>query len=277
MRTLPARLAVPLALALLTGLAHGQGVPSSQPSLLNINREEVKVGHVEDHAETEVGWPAAYARSKSPNYYLALVSMTGPSEAWYVGSYASHAAFGEGMKRDEADPVLSAELGRLSRADAAHLNNLRSVQAIGRPDLSYGAFPDIGLMRFFEIQTWRVRPGHESGFEAAAKSFAAAARKGNPSASWRVYEVIAGLPGPTYYIFSSVKEFAEFDKVMQANAATMAAMPAEELAAANKFLAEGLTNSETQRFRLDPAQSYVDAATKAKDPAFWTPKRAAAR
>jgi hypothetical protein len=28
----------------------------------------------------------------------------------------------------------------------------------------------------------------------------------------------------------------------------------------------------SNRFRLDPKQSYVDAATKAKDPAFWSKK-----
>jgi hypothetical protein len=33
-----------------------------------------------------------------------------------------------------------------------------------------------------------------------------------------------------------------------------------------------MINAETQRFRLDPGQSYVDAATKAKDMAFWTSK-----
>ena len=57
----PRRLAAPLALALLTGLAQAQGVPTTQPAFLNIIREEVKVGHGEDHAKTEAGWPAAHA------------------------------------------------------------------------------------------------------------------------------------------------------------------------------------------------------------------------
>ncbi len=273
----PTRLVAPLALALLTGLAQAQGVPTTQPSLLNIVREEVKVGHGDDHAKTEAGWPAAFARAKSPNYYLALASMTGPNEVWYVSSYPSHTAFGESMKRDAADPVLSAELARLGKADAAHLNNLRNIHVVGRPDLSYGTFPDMGLARFFEISTWRVRPGHEAGFEAAAKAFGAASRKVNPTASFRVYEVIAGLPGPTYLIFGSVTDFGRFDAIMKANQTTMAAMTPEEGTAAQKWVREGMINNETQRFRLDPMQSYVDDATKAKDPAFWMPKKAVAR
>jgi hypothetical protein len=38
-----------------------------------------------------------------------------------------------------------------------------------------------------------------------------------------------------------------------------------------KFMKEGLISATTNRYRLDPRQSYVDAATKAKDPAFWSP------
>jgi hypothetical protein len=36
---------------------------------------------------------------------------------------------------------------------------------------------------------------------------------------------------------------------------------------------EGVLSTVTQRFRVDPVMSYVDAATKAKDPAFWSPKK----
>ena len=45
---------------------------------------------------------------------------------------------------------------------------------------------------------------------------------------------------------------------------------ADEMATLQKFSTTGMVNSETQRFRLDAGQSYVDAATKAKDPAFWS-------
>jgi methenyltetrahydromethanopterin cyclohydrolase len=196
--------AVALTLSLAAG-ALAQGVPTSQPTLITIVREDVKLGHANDHARFEAGWPAAYARAKSTDYYLALVSMTGPAEAWYVTPYPTHAAIGESMKRESADPVLTAELDRLSKGDAAHINNVRAVQAVGRPDLSNGAFPDLALMRFFEVTTSRVRPGYEQGFEAAAKTYAAAAKKVAPNANWRVYEVIAGMAAPTYFVSSTVK------------------------------------------------------------------------
>src|SRR5688572_17489976 len=162
-----------------------QAVPTSQPNLLTITREEVKTGHNAAHAAHEAGWPAAYAKAKSPYYYLAMVSMTGPNEAWYISSYTSHATYGESMKMESDNATLSAELARLSRTDADHINSVRNIHAVARTDLSYGAFPDMGLARFWEITTFRVRPGHEEGFASAAKAYAAAAKRATPNASWR--------------------------------------------------------------------------------------------
>jgi hypothetical protein len=253
-------------------MALSQAVPTSQPNLLTITREDVKTGHNAAHAAHEVGWPAAYAKAKSPYYYLALVSMTGPNEAWYISTYESHAKLGESMKMESDNATLSAELARLSRADADHINSVRSMHAVARTDLSYGAFPDIGLMRYWEITTFRVRPGYEEGFANAAKAYAAAAKRATPNASWRTYEVVAGLPGPTYFVFSSVPAFADFDRGMTENMALGKAFTPDEQATLQKFATAGMINAETHRFRLDATQSYVDAATKAKDPAFWTPK-----
>ena len=196
-------------------VALSQGMPTSQPNFLTITREEVKTGHNAMHAAFEAGWPAAYTKAKSPNYYLAMVAMTGPNESWYVSPYASQSAYGESMKRESDDKTLSAELARLQRGDADHINSSRQLHAVARTDLSYGVFPDMGLARFWEITTFRVRPGNEEAFASAAKAYAAAAKRAAPTMSWRTYEVIAGLPGPTYLVFSSVPSFGEFDRGME--------------------------------------------------------------
>ena len=275
MNSVASRITLVALLLACAGTAFAQGMPTSQPTLLTIVREDVKIGRNAEHARFEAGWPAAYRKAKSPDYYLAFVSMTGPNETWYVTPFASHAAIADGMKREAADPVLSAELERLSRGDAEFLNNVRVMQAAGRPDLSMGAFPDLAKVRFTEITWFRVRPGHEAGFEAAAKAYGAAARRAAPATSYRIYEIVAGLPGPTYLIFGSVESYASFDQMMAAGQATMRGATPDEMAALQKFSAEGLINSETQRFRLDPVQSYVAPETRAVDPDFWIPKKRA--
>ena len=75
-------------------------MPTSQPSILSIIIEEVKVGMDADHAANEAGWPAAFAKAGSQFYYMALASMTGSSEVWYLAPYASWTQEGESMKRN---------------------------------------------------------------------------------------------------------------------------------------------------------------------------------
>jgi hypothetical protein len=266
---------VALASALGGGGAFGQALPTSQPAMLQIIIEEVKVGHDVDHSRTEAGWPVAFEKAKFPYYGLGMTTLTGRPEAWFVNPFDSNQAFGDNLKRSSDDPALAAELARLSRADAEHISGIRTLLAIARKDLSHGQFPDTSRQRFWEITLFRVRPGHEDEFAAAGKAFGAAASRSAPDMSYRVYEVTAGMPGPAYLIFSSVTSFGDFDKDQAAGESVMKGMNKDEMAAMQKFSSDGLISAETQRFRLDPDMSYVPKEVRAQDPAFWAPKKPA--
>lgn len=252
--------------------ALAQGMPTSQPKFLTIYREHVKMGRAADHSKWESGWPAAYAKAKSPSTYLGLVSLTGPAEAWYLIPSVSQAAFGEMLAREDADAALRAELDRLSRGDAEFVSDSNGLQALARPELSHGSFPDLALMRFWEITTFRVKPGHGEDFAAAAKAWAAASARSAPAASWRTYEVVAGAPEGTFLVFSSYASFADFDKAAADGEATWKGLSFEERTTLQKYSTDATLSTVTNRFRLDPAQSYVPLETRQKDPAFWMPK-----
>jgi hypothetical protein len=263
-----------LALFALSGInaASAQTLPTTHPKMISIVREEIKVGRAAEHAKHETGWPAAYEKAKSTDYYLAMTSLTGASEVWYVAPWESHAAQAASMKREDKDPVLSAELARLALADAEYVSSVRNIQALGRPDLSAGSFPDLGKARFFQITTYRVRPGHEAQFEEAAKAYGAARLRVAPKHGFRVYQVIAGMPAPTFFVFSSVEDYAQFDETTAAHQATLKAQTPEEQDKRQKFQSEGVASAETNRYKLDPAQSYVSKETRASDPEFWSTK-----
>jgi hypothetical protein len=261
--------------AAFAGSALAQGMPTSQPKFLNIFREEVKMGRAADHAKWEAGWPAAFEKAKDPYSYIALVSLTGPQETWYVSPFASQAAYGESMAFEDKDAALRAELDRLSRGDAEFVSESNALQAMARPDLSYGNFPDLAMMRFWEISTYRVKPGHEDAFAAAAKAWAAATARTAPGVSWRTYQVVAGAPAGTYLVFSSHASFADFDKGAAEGDATFKSLSFEERAALDKYFSDGALSTVHNRYRLDPGQSFVPAETRQKDPAFWMPKPAA--
>jgi hypothetical protein len=255
-----------------TATALAQGIPTTQPKFLHIVREQVKVGRSADHSKWEAGWPVALEKAKDAGSYIALVSVTGPAEALYVVPFASQAAFGELTAREAADPVLTAELDRLSRGDAEFVSDATVIQAVGRPELSHGEYPDIAMMRFWEITTFRVKPGHGEDFAAAVKVWAAAVGRSASSNRWRTYEVVAGAPDGTYLMFSTVASFAEFDKAMTDGEVTWKGLTFEERSTLQKAFTEGVLSSTTNRYRLDPVQSYVPAETRQKDPAFWMPK-----
>ncbi len=248
--------------------ALAQGLPKSQPKLLTIVREEVKVGRAEAHAKHEAGWPAAYEKAKSPDYYLALSSITGSSEVWYMIPNESHTQIAESMKREDKDPVLSAEIARLALADAEYVNKVSTLNAIARPDLSIGKYPDITKARFFEITVVKVRPGKTEPVEDAIKAYASAVKRVAPDAASRVYQLLAGMAGPAYLFVTSVENFGGFDKTLADDMASFKGANAEERAAFQKW-GDGVISEETHRFRLDPQQSYVPKEVRASDPEFW--------
>ncbi len=269
------RLAV-LGVSLSSGAFAQQGMPTTQPNVLQIIREDVKVGHDAEHGRLEASWIPVFDRAKFPYYELALAGTTGTPQVWFVMPFETQAAVGDFWKRMGEEP-LAADAARLLRADADHVSDTRTILAVARKDLSHGSFPDSGKQRFYEVTTFRVRPGHEGEFAAAGKAYGAAATRATPNAAYRVYEVIAGMPTPTYFIFSSTTTAGDFDKMTTEGEAAMKAFNNEESAAMHKFATDALISAETQRFRLDPEMSYVPKEVRAQDPDFWMPKKPAAK
>lgn len=262
-----------LALLVAAGAALvAQSLPTTQPKLLTITRERIKTGHDAAHVKTEAGWPAAYAQVKSPDYYLALVSMTGTTEVWFMTPRDSYTGWGKSMEREEANPQLTADLQRLWATDAEHLDGSDQIEATARPDLSHGSYPDLNHTRFWRIAVMRVRPGHEKQFADMIAVYKTVASRVAPNLAWRIYSVSAGMPGPTYLLFSSVQAFGQFDAMTADYNAVIKGATPQEVAVIQKFGADDLVSSTANRYRLDPAMSYVSDETKKADPAFWNKK-----
>ena len=181
------------------------------PRYMQIFREEVKMGRGGAHVLTESAWPRAFARAKIPNSYVALTTLFGPNEAWFVEGHASVAELEAANKAIETTPGLSAELDRLSQADAANVASSRAILVRNVPELSNG--PDINpaQMRIWEITIFRVRPGKEGNFFQGANLYKSLVQQARVEAPWATYEVMAGMPGPTYLVFSPHKTLAEID------------------------------------------------------------------
>lgn len=263
------RLARFLPLLGLAGSVAAQAAPP--PAYLQIFREEVKVGRGGPHVATEAGWPRAFAKAKTPNHYIALTSVYGPNEAWFVEGHNSIAELDEANKAIQAAPGLSPELDRLSEADAANINNSRALLARYQASLSNGPDIDVAAMRIWELIIFRARPGKEASFVGTANLYRKLVEQVGVEAPWATFEVMAGMPGPTYLVFVPHKTLAELDPATGAGAAMEKAMNEETM---KQFgtLAEGFATVETMIFSPSPEMSYVSAEFASQDPSYWNRK-----
>lgn len=250
------------------------GQTDTPPPYLQIFREEVKVGRSGPHLAAEAGWPRAFAKAKIPNHYIAMTTLYGPNEAWFVEGCRSIAEIEERNKAIDEAKGLNQELSRLSQADAANISSTRTLLGRYRPELSNPLPIDIATTRVWEALIFSVRPGHDANFAEAARLYRSVVEQAKAELPYATYEVIAGMPGPTYLVFIPHKSLAEIDPATGALAAIEKAMKPETM---KKFgaLFQGFTSVEELVFNVSPEMSYPSPEIAARDSEFWSRKPAA--
>jgi hypothetical protein len=255
-----------------------QQTPPPPPRLLQIDREEVKIGRAAAHEAFEVQWPAAFRRAKSTNYYLAVTSVTGAPEAWYIAPADNYAALEAFDKEIDKTPGLRAELQRLSAGDAEMLTGWRQMIAEYRPELSLPGTPvNIGTMRGFSITTTRLRPGHGADWKEMRTILRDVYTKAGIDSHNALYQVVRGVNTPTYIGLNPFRSLAEMDARAAMGPKIDSAWTAEQRARYDKLTADAVITVETETFMFSPKMSYVGEQTIAADPEFWTSKAVVAQ
>lgn len=264
-----------LLVAASTGVTSAQTPPSREgpPRLLQIFREQVKPGKGSAHEKVEAGWPRAFAKAKWPTHYLAMTTMTGPPEAWFLSGYESFATWGKDQQNVEQSPALLRELERLSAQDGELLSGVRSVVALYREDLSYRPNIKVGEMRYFMVTALTLRPGYDSAFAESRKLVNAGHQKAGMDEHFAMYQVVSGMPGPTYLVFLPMKSLEEVDVAQESHKKPYQdALGGEGRRQVREFARAGILNVESTLFALSPRMSYPSKEVIEADPAFWSPK-----
>lgn len=264
----------------LAGAAHAlaQATPSTPggpPKVLQIFREEVRVGKGAAHEKFEAeGFVQTFAKANWPTHYLAMTTISGPSEAWFLTPYDSFEAWEKDRQATEKAPGLLGQLDRLGEKDAEFITNGRSIVAILRPELSYRREGvNIFTMRYVAVTTYSVRPGHNADFEESRKIVNEAHEKANVDEHWSMYQVISGMPGGTFLYFAPFKSLKEEDAVPEKHGkAYQDALGDEGRKKLRELSSASILNSETMLFTFSPKMSYVSKEAIAADPDFWAPK-----
>ncbi len=269
-------LAVGVALGAAGSLLAQEKAPMGPPKVVQIFREEVKFGKGSAHEKNEAAFADVFKRAKWPTTYLAISSMTGPSEAWFLVGYGSFEAVEKDNQATAKATAFQAEQTRLLEKDAEYVSNGRSIVAFHRADLDYKAQVNIGQMRYFRIAIYRLRPGHEPDFVEAAKTVRAAYEKLGVDLHWAVYQVSSGMPSPTFLVFVPTKSLKEIDEGLARATAFQEALGEENGKKLQKMAAEGYLSTESNIFAFSPKMSYPPKAWVDADPDFWAPKPKAA-
>lgn len=246
------------------------------PALLQIYREEVKPGKDAAHEANEAGWPAAAAKAGLTSHYIAMTSVTGPSEAWFVTPYASWAEWEKTIKAGEASPGYTAETQKLWAQDGELLSRSSVIVASHRPAMSYRTSSNMVPKRYMQLQLIRVKPGRTREFVDGWRAIAAAHEKAKMEESWGFYQVTSGMPDGTYLYFQSMTSMADIDKLgpMHGADAYRDAVGEGGRARQREMQQEAIDWSQNMLFAFNPKMSYVPKAWADADP-FWAPKPAA--
>jgi len=249
---------------------------SSIPKILQITREYTKPGKSGAiHDKTESAFVQAMTRAKWPTHYLGMTSMSGKSRALFFTEYASYDAWEKDNLAVMHNPTLSSELDRAGMADGELLDEIDQGVFVYDEDLSLHAMADISHMRYMEISSYHVRPGHTDEWEELVKMVKAAYEKGVPGAHWGMFRLAYGGDGGTYIVLTARKSLAELDRGPDEEKAFAAAMGEDGLKKLDALVATSIESSQHQLFAFNPHMSYVADDWIKSDPDFWKVKTAA--
>lgn len=260
------------AICLFVSTAFEARAQSGPPKILSIFREDIKAGKGAAHEKLETGYVRAAQKAKWATHYLAMTPVFGGSDAWYVTAFDSFAALEMDRQNAQKNVQFTADNERMDALDAEYRTGQRAIVCVLNEELSYGSSLDISQMRYFSVNTVRVRPGHDQEYQEARKLIAEAVKKANPNAHSAFYAVTAGMPGGTYLIFTPRKSLAELDPNPAMGKAVQDALGEDNAKKRLKLIGDSVISTETTIYAFSPKMSYVPKEFAKTGGDFWTPK-----
>jgi hypothetical protein len=259
-----------------TAAAQEQSQGASIPKVLQITREFVKPGKSGAiHEKSESAFVQAMSRANWPTHYLALTSLSGKSRALFLTRYESLEAWEKDSTATEKNAALSAALDRAEMADGELLDSLDQGVFVFNEEQSLRPRADLSHMRFMEISSYHVRPGHDREWEEAVKMVKAAYEKAVPEAHWGTYALRYGGDGGTFLVLSAHESLAEVDHAL-GDKRFAEAMGEDGMKKLNELFGGCVDVYQHQLFAFSPRMSYIYPEWAKSDPDYWKPKPAPA-
>ena len=268
-----------LPLGLLVAAPVALSSQSPAPSgILTVFRESVKVGKGAAHDAHEDSWARAVTAAKGAEPFVAMSSLTGPNEIWYMQAFPTWDAYQKSTESNRANAPQALVDQKYRPMEAEYLSDSRLMTLRLRPELSYGGPPDLANMKYVSVTRVLVRPGHNSEYQEARRLINEAHTKAGLVEKWGMYEVSSGAPSGTFYIFISRPSLAEMDQgaALHGPAYTAALGGDEGQKKIAALMGSSVISQQTDHFAFTPSQSVAPPEWIAANPGFWSHKPVAA-
>jgi hypothetical protein len=245
------------------------------PKLLVIDREMVKFGRDAAHAKNEAAFARAFAAAKAPDRYLAATTLSGPNEALFFTGFDSYDAWDKARQYDNQAKVQAAT-APLMEKDSEYISEGNQVVAAYNEKWSYRPGINIAEMRYFEIETIRLKPGHDKDWEEIVSLYNATASKIKLDEHDIFFEARYGAPDGTVIIFTPRKSLAALDAAMGTGKSFQEALGEGGQKKWAQLLEAAIAADNTTLVQFSPEMSYPPDEWVKSDPGFWKPKAAMA-
>jgi hypothetical protein len=243
-------------------------------SILTVFRESVRVGKGAAHDAHEDSWARAVTAAKGADPFVAMSSLTGPNEIWYMQAFPTWDAYQKSTESNRANAAQALVDQKYRPMEAEFLSDSRLMTLRLRPEMSYGGPADLANMKFVSVTRVSVRPGHSSEYEEARRLINEAHTKAGLVEKWGMYEVSSGAPSGTFYIFISRPSLAEIDQAgaLHGPAYTAALGGEEGQKKIAGLMGSSVISQQTDHFAFSPSQSVAPPEWIAANPGFWNHK-----
>ena len=218
--------------------------------LVQIYRERVKPGRMSKVVQIEEAAAGFCAKAGCPNPYLAITSMTGPNEIWWINGFDSAETMEKILRAYAANTQIMDQLDVVAQNKADFVFPSVNLLARFREDLSVASNTTFAYARYISITVVQVRPGQTPAYEKARQSLKGAQQRSGRT-QW-AYQVTSGTEDGTYLILTPGRTFQEV-RVFSASD--------EHGDVVTSLRNPPLSVSPSMSM---PAQSWLDA-----DPDFW--------
>jgi hypothetical protein len=245
------------------------------PPILVIQYEMVKPGHIGTmHQRTESMFIKAMKDSHAKEHYLGNTSLSGDNSAIFFEGYGSLADWQKDMQTFDTNPTLARQMEAATVADGEMLTVAGQVVLQYVPDNSYNMDKiDVGMTRYWQIERYKIKPGHDAEWNEVVKMYGDALKKVEPDAIWVQYRGLYGHNnGGDYSFFIPMKSLVEADKSLMNDSKVAAELGADNMKKVGELIRDCVESQQNNLYRVDPKMSYPFESWTKEAPGFWNGK-----